>query len=97
MDPRFKDPLFIAFTLYLGKVLYLGMSLHESIFMSALIGIQVYREYLAHVAKIKQVEVESDLSKRVAASERKVVELEAKVNEATQAVFGLSLVNKRPR
>lgn len=97
MDSRLKDPLFISFSLYLAKVLYFGMSVHEAIFMAALVGIQIYREHMAHVQRIKEIEADTELAKRVANSERKVMELEAKVNEASQTVFGMSLVNKRPR
>jgi len=93
---KFKDPLFVAFGLYLGKVLAFGMSIQESIFMSLLVGIQVYREYLKHKEVVKTLEVQAEVTKKLSEMENRIKEMESKVAESSQAVLGMSLL-KRPR
>lgn len=91
----FKDPLLVAFWLYLGKVMYQGINLYEAIFMASLVAIHAYNVRCQHKERIAALEGDAKMVARVLTMEHNMEKLNAKVDDANRAVTGLSMIKRR--
>lgn len=91
----FTDPLFTAFWLYLGKVMYQGMSLYDAIFMASLVGIHTYRHLCKHKEELKRIEVDTQMAARVLTIEANYSTLKSKVDDLATGVSGMNMVKRR--